>query len=326
MTTTETAPAKRSFDFKRTDHYLCDPIADLCIFGGRGVLLGEQLGEQDTIDDSSHPLHDPRIHLVLEESFVRSIDAKGVEVPIIIAKLDDLAMVVEGRQRVKGARVANRRRALRGESLIKVPCLIKRVKDRASLMLAMVSLNEQRTDDDFASKMAKLRRLMDAGIVDHDELGDAFKVSASVIESWLRFDTVAIERVRDAVEQGRIALSAGFAIARLKEPALQARALDAVQADASASKKSITQRKAREAAKLVEKPDAHMGVADKRTQKKLQQLVEKKGHAKGASKETLAWWSGVEAALSLIVGGDEKPDERLLALLGEARIANEGKS
>lgn len=316
---TDIPAAKRSFDFKRTDHYLCDPIADLCIFGGRTHLTGEQAGDLDTVDDSTHALHDPRIMIPLDEPFVRNVDAKGVEAPVIIVKMDDLAMVIDGRQRVRAARVVNRRRAAQGLPLIKVPSIIKRVKDKAALLMSMVGLNENRFDDDFPSKMTKLRRLMDAGITDPEELGPVFRVSAAVIESWLRFDDMAVDSVKAAVDAGRLALSAGVEIARLREPAKQEQALASL---ANASQKSISTRKAREAAKLVERPDAHMGVTDKRTQTKLLKLVESKDH-KGASKDALSWWAGVEAALTLIVGGDEKPDERLLALLGEARIASD---
>lgn len=321
MTTDNT---KRSFDFKRTDHYLCDPIAELCIVGGTDALPLEQRGALDTADDPTHPLHDPRIYIDLLEPFVRNIDAHGVTVPIVIVKLDDLAMVVDGRQRVRAARVVNRRREARGEPLIKVPCVIKRVRDRVALLGSMIGLNECRMEDDFATKLDKLRRVMDVGVTDPEELGTMFGVSGAVIESWLRFDDLAVARVQEAVAQGKLALRAGIEIARLREPAQQEAALDAVLADdGSSSTRKSTVRRAREAAKRITKPDAHDGVSDKRTQRKLLALTKAKDHPKGTSKETFAWWSGVEAALHLIVGGDERPDERLLALLGAARVTKE---
>lgn len=319
MTTENT---KRSFDFKRTDQYLCDPLLDLCLVGGAGVLPDEQSGELDTSEDKGHPLYDPRLRDELTEPFVRNIDHNGVTVPVVIVKLGDLACVVDGRQRVRAARVANRRRTLRGEPPLKVPCVIKRTKDNQSLLSQMIGLNENRHDDDPRAKLDKLRRLMDSGVTDPEQLGEVFGVSAGVIEQWLRFDDLAIERVQQAVNEGKLAMRAGMEISRLRDPAKQAAALDAVLASPP---KTGQIRRAREAAKLLQKPTSHVGVADKRTQRALLQLAKRKEHAKGTSKEALAWWQGVEDALTLIVGGDDTPDDRLLALLGEASVSKGGK-
>lgn len=328
-----TATLKRSFDFKRTDHYLCDPVYDLCIIGGATMLPEEERGVLDTAEDKSHVLHDPRLLLALEESFICNVDTLGVLETIVIAKMADVAVVVAGRSRVRAARIVNARRAARGEPLIKVPCVMRR-SNETDLLSVMIAENEGRHDEDVRGKIDKLKRLMARG-VDVHQASVTFNTTVAVIENWLRFDDLAIERVKDAVDAGKLALSAGLEIARLRSPEKQAQALDELTtqsafADAAAvangkpAKAGISTSAARAVAKKIENPTAHQGVKDKRSQRKLFELVQNKDH-KNASKEALAWWSGVEAALQLIVGSDEKPDERLLALLGEARVSAEGK-
>lgn len=326
MTQTTTTPtAKRSFDFKRTDHYLCDPTLDLCIVGGADLLEEHERGMLDvasTVDDKTLQLlrDDEGLREPLREPFVRNVDALGVLETIVIAKIGDVAVVVEGRTRTRAARQANRRRAERGEPLIKVPCLIRRATDATDLLAVMIAGNEgRRKEDSIVAKIEKLKRYMARG-VDVHQAADIFNVSVGVVESWLRFDDLAIESVKQAVDAGQMALSAGIEVARLKDPAKQQQVLDATKTNGANGKHAQTStRKIREAAKKIEKPDAHVGVSAQRVQRKLLAAVKRVDH-KGHSKDTLAWWQGVEDALTLICGGDDKPDDRLLALLGQVQV------
>lgn len=310
--------AKRSFDFKRTDQYLCDPIRDLCIIGGATMPINEQ-GLLDTSAQPSHALHDPRITMPLADPFVRNIAALGVQVPIIIVKLDDVACVVDGRQRVRAARVVNRLRESRGEAPLTVPCIVKRVKDETALLTTMISTNEARTEDDAPTKFDKLKRLLDSG-VSHAQAAAVFSVSEKVIEQWLRFDDMAIQRVKDAVDQGKLALSAGIEVARLKDPAAQAAQLDAIVAS---GKGKASTRDVRKSIKAASKPNASAGITSARIHRKLLEAVQQTPHPTNTSERTLAWWQGVEDALRLIVGADdkEKVEQRLAKLYTE--ILNE---
>jgi ParB family transcriptional regulator, chromosome partitioning protein len=310
-------PTRHGFDFKRTDHYLCDPFADLCIVGGN-VLPEQERGMLDTDEDPSNVLHDgARLRQPLEEPFVLNINALGILETIVIAKVGDVACVVEGRTRVRAARVVNARRAARGEPPIKVPCQIRRTND-ADLLSVMVAGNEARRDEDIRGKIEKLKRLMARGVDVHG-CAVIFKTTASVVESWLRFDDLAIDGVKAAVDAGRLALSAGIELARLGSPELQRRALEEVEKTPG----RVSVSKARKVAKMTEKPTAHVGVKERGVHKRLLRLVQNKSHAKGTTREALQWWAGVEAALELIVGSDDRPDERLLALLGEATTTTE---
>ena len=326
-----TPTVKRSFDFKRTDHYLCDPYFDLCIVGGADLLPEYERGPLDvatTVSDATMQVlrDDERLREPLSESFVRNIATLGVLETIVIAKIGDVAVVVEGRTRVRGARQANKLRAERGEPIVKVPCIIRR-SDASDLLAVMISGNEQRRAESIVGKIEKLKRYMARG-VDVHQAADVFGVSVGVVESWLRFDDTAIASVKEAVDSGQLALSAGMSVARLKDPAKQQEVLTKLQETTSKpsapGKSAISTRAARNAAKTVERPDAHHGVSDKRTLRALLKLTKDKDHGSKASKETFAFWEGVEAALTLIVGGDDKPDERLITLLGAATLASKG--
>lgn len=326
MTTTTTNGTKNTNRDKRTDVLLKNPLTELCLFGGLDLLDKSEHGPLDTHDNPSSPYHDKRLMLPLVPEMVDSVTLRGVMVPIIVTRVCidgvDRLVVLEGRQRVRWARIANVRRAAQGLPEILVKCDVSRAaaSDPLLAMSIMVTGNEVRQDTDITMKIENAKRLMAHG-ADVHYLATHFGKPVGVIESWLRFDDTAITDVKRAVEAGQLALSAGMSIARLKDPAAQRQALSEVTLP---SGKPVSTRKAREVAKRIESPDAHIGVSDKRTQRALLKLVEAKDH-KGANKEALAWWSGVEAALRLIVGGDEKPDEKLLALLGQARVSSEVK-
>jgi hypothetical protein len=312
--------AKRERD-KRTDVLLKYP-EEVCLFGGATMLDPIERGFFDTKDDPSSPYHDPRLLLPLDLPMVRNVNLLGVLETVLVTRVDDVLIVIAGRQRIRWARAANRMRAERGEPLIRVKCDPVRLAatDKSYALAVMIAENEGRRDDDIHGKIEKLKRLLASGIDTH-AAADYFGTSVAVIDSWLRFDDNAIGEVKSAVEAGRLALSAGMRIAALVDPAKQTQVMADLAAEPPTSNGKISVRHAAKAAKRIEKPDAHVGVTDKKTQRALLKLIENKNH-KGATKEQLAWWSGVEAALTLVCGSDEKPDERLLALLGEAMTSS----
>ena len=140
MTTTK---HRRSFDFSRGNLWSIDPN-ELCIIGGN-VLSEEEHGPLDTADGPEHDLFDERVSEALTEEFVNSIDAHGVDTPILIVRVENpdtgdvTAVVIAGRKRVRAARVVNKRRKKRGEPLIKVDCKLKRAAGSA-LLAAMINI------------------------------------------------------------------------------------------------------------------------------------------------------------------------------------------
>lgn len=310
---------KQAFDFARNSMYVADP-SDLCIIGG-SVLVGDERGELDTEATADDELFDPRLQDALTDEFINNIDAHGVDTPILIAKINDVATVVAGRSRVRAARAVNARRKARGEPGIKVDCKMKR-GTAASLMGAMIAENEARRDDDLMSKIAKLKRYMNRGISVEDA-ATTFNVTAAVAKTWLAFDDNAINATKKAVEQGKISPSAAIVLARTKEPEKQKEALDELLVSAPAGTKGSA-RAARIATNNTGGTNV-VGVTDKRTLKQLLDAVMEVPHPHNSSEKTLAWWEGVEDTLKLVIGEKDRGDQRLIDILGGVRKAMKAK-
>ncbi len=307
MSQAKASKNKRSFNFGRNTLWSIDPY-ELRIVGGK-ALPPEERGPLDTDDGDEADLHDSRLLVPLTAEYVNNIDAFGVDTPILIAKIDGVPTVIVGRSRVRAARIVNKRRKSRGEPLVKIDCKIKR-GDGKTLLAAMISENEARRDDDVPTKIAKLKRLMNRGISAEDA-GIIFNVGQQTIKGWLAFDDNAITETKKAVSAGRLSQTAAATLARVKDPAEQKKALDEML---STEGRSST-RAARVAAKQVDRGKI-VGVTDKKTQRRLLEAVQSTPHP-NASEKTSAWWQGVEDALQLIVGDDEKVDARLTGKLDE---------
>lgn len=163
----------------------------------------------DTDHDSSHPLWDDRINLPVDERLIRNISVYGVLQPVIVTKMEDLVVVVDGRQRVRAARVIAEQQRRAGEEQIRVPCLVKS-GDGSRLVGVGISANEQRQMDTAATKARKAARYLDLGRTE-EEAALAFGVSEQTIRNWLAVTTLEPE-VQIAIEAGRI--SATEAVSR----------------------------------------------------------------------------------------------------------------
>lgn len=309
--------SKRAFDFGRNTSWVADP-QQLCIIGGNEHLLGEQGGELDTHEDKTHALYDERLRIKLDETDIANVDAFGILVPIVIAKLDGVATVVEGRQRVRWARVVNRRRAKLGTAPITVPCAVFR-GDKASLMGAMIAANEIRVNDEPPIKIAKLKRYIALGVTLEDA-ATTFGLPVGQAKSWLAFDASAIPKLKSAVVSGKLTITAAIEISRLKDPELQASALDDVTSGPESNGKGkgrVSVRGARAAANKAKKPAGNEGVG-RGEARKLLETVSAMNHPQ-ASPGTLAWWEGVEDTLRFLLGADGEIDARLVKALAAAR-------
>lgn len=299
--------SKKAFDLSRNSIYVADPTTDLRIVGGTR-LLGEERSELDTDDNESHPLWDSeRLDEPLTEEFIANIDAFGVIQSITIAKLDDVATVVDGRTRVRAARVVNARRKKRGEPLITIECKMRRT-DATGLMGAMIATNEARKNDEVMAKMAKARKYLARGVSEED-VARTFAISGETLKGWLAFDDNATIETKKAVSQGRVSASAAAELARVRDPEKQAAALSTLLI-APGKKTVIAARKA--VAKTNGKEVDGVGITSKRKIKALLDACVATDHPQ-AGEKTLAWWQGVEDALKLIIG--EKVEPRLATIL-----------
>lgn len=297
---------RRSFDFARGNLWSIDPD-ELCIIGGARLPATEQ-GSLDTDDGETHELFDERVGEALTEEFVNSIDAHGVDTPILIVKLNDVATVVAGRKRVRAARIVNGRRKKRGEPMIKIDCKLKRVSG-TGLLAAMITENEARTDDGLLTKIDKLKRLMSRG-VNEEDAAIHFSVGLPTIRGWLAFEDNATAQTKDAARKGRLAASAAAELAKIADPDAQNEKL-ALMLSAGGK---VSTRAARDASRVAR--GKTVGVGDKKTQKRLLHVVQSASHP-NVSEKTAAWWEGAEEMLKLVLGV-EGADARLKGKLEEA--------
>jgi ParB-like chromosome segregation protein Spo0J len=297
---------RRGFDFARGNLWSVDPM-ELCIIGGK-ALFADERGPLDTDDGPQHDLYDERVNEALTEEFINSIDAHGVDTPILIVKLSDMATVIAGRKRVRAARIVNLRRKSRGEPQIKIDCKLKRPAGSAGLLAAMITENEARTDDKMLTKIEKLKRLMGRG-VSIEDAAIHFCVGLPVVKGWLAFEDNATAETKAAARAGRLSASAGAELAKITNPDAQREKLALMLSSGG----KVSARTARSASRTARGKTAD--VADKTTQKKLLSVVQGASHPK-VSEKTTAWWEGAEEMLKLILGAEDV-DKRLQEKLAE---------
>lgn len=131
-------------------------------------------------EDKAYELYDPRIHLKLDEAMVENIMAFGVLQPITVKKVGKAVVVVDGRQRVRHAREANKRLRAAGKVEIRVAGVPTRLEDLLGLM---ISANGHRHDDTPMAKARTLARYLGLGHTE-DEARVAFGVTGETLRQW----------------------------------------------------------------------------------------------------------------------------------------------
>jgi len=164
--------------------------------------------------DPTDPLYDPRMDAPINEHLVLSIMSQGIVEPVLIKKQGDKPFVIDGRQRVRCAREANKRLRAAGADPVTVPCALK-AGDDIDLYSISLTANEHRLDDDPMTKAAKAARLSNSGKLD-EEIAVIFGVSLATVKSWTKLFELT-KPVRDAVKSGKIAASAAIKLYGLSE-------------------------------------------------------------------------------------------------------------
>ena len=175
------------------------------------------------VTDKTSPLYDDRTELPLDEGLVLNMMfapdgvPQGVLEPILAARNNETGKVevVDGRQRVKAAREANKRLAKQGAEPIRVPAMIQRASGHR-LMAMLISPNEHRQADSPLGRARKAQRYLALGR-DESEVATLFGITKSSVKNLLSL-LDAPAAVRNAVESGKITASDGYKLARL-EPA-----------------------------------------------------------------------------------------------------------
>ncbi len=188
---------------------------------GRGDLLYFDPEDLTVVTDKEHPLWDERVELEVQERMVVSIKKRGVLKPVIVRRNgtapdgSPIVEVVDGRQRVRAARVANHRLKEEGaddEDLIRVPAVTRR-DDGSELFAITIATNELALKDTPMVRAKKLKRYLDRGR-SLEEATEVFGTTITTLKSLLCL-LDCHEDVQMAIEAGRIGISHGKALSAL---------------------------------------------------------------------------------------------------------------
>lgn len=217
--------AKQALEGTRLNAFGMDPN-DLTIVG------------LDTDDGPSNPLWDKRIDLPVDEALVRNIMVYGVQEPVLVRKNGDVPEVIDGRQRVRAAREANKRLEKAGSDIVRIPVMVRTGND-GHVFGVMVSTNEHRQDDGPIEKANKLSRYLDLGRSE-DEACIAFGVSRATIRTWLAILNLDTS-VQRAIDTGKVSPSAAAQLGSLPREEQKAQ-LDQLVAAGAKGTKAAAQR------------------------------------------------------------------------------------
>lgn len=172
------------------------------------------------VTDPKSPLYDERAELPLDEALVLNIMfapdgvPQGVLEPILVARNAETGKVevIDGRQRVKSAREANKRLKKQGLEPIRVGAMVQRANSHR-LMGMLISSNEHRQADTPLGRAKKAQRYIDLGR-DEAEVGTLLGITKGSVKNLLSL-LDAPAAVRNAVESGKITTSDGYKLAKL---------------------------------------------------------------------------------------------------------------
>lgn len=184
----------------RGDRWFFDPD-DLVIVG------------LDTKDGKEHPLYDERATLEVPRWLIDSIKAFGVVEDVVIRRDGSDSLVVDGRQRTKAARLANKELKKEGKDIVRVPVTIRKDDDKGVEAIAALT-NEQRQADTPLVRAQKAQRMLERG---HAEA--AVAMYFGITKEYLRQLIKLLDldgSVQKAVENGEVSASAASKLASLK--------------------------------------------------------------------------------------------------------------
>jgi ParB family chromosome partitioning protein len=144
----------------RTDEYGAESRGQTFVYDPDALTL---------IEDPSHPLYDPSVHQPPPKAFVDGIIEHGVLKPICIRRNGTdksgraIVEVVDGRMRVKGARLANIELRKLGQPTISIPAVLQKGLGTAEAESVMILLNEHQRVEDLVTRAEKLKRYLTHG-------------------------------------------------------------------------------------------------------------------------------------------------------------------
>jgi hypothetical protein len=197
---------------------------------------------------SQKHLVDPRIFEPLDESMIRSIMAKGVRLPVLVCKIDEMPVIKDGRRRVLHTFAANERIKDEGLTIARlVPFVFEKGIAAAApeeQMLAGLALNVQRKQESVLGLARKARNLNE---VANFPLEDIAAQMNGISEDMLKFYIKLLDAdqpIQDALESGQIYATQAEAL--MKFPEVERRTAELAELlDAGKDKISVAKIKAK---------------------------------------------------------------------------------
>jgi ParB family chromosome partitioning protein len=131
-------------------------------------------------------VYQPRKDMAAEalEELAASIQSQGIIQPIVVRPLDsEHYEIIAGERRWRAARQAGLKR---------VPCLVKNVKDRAAIAMALIE-NIQREDLNVIEEAEALEKLQDEFTLTHQQVADVIGKSRTTVSNLLRLNQLNVD-------------------------------------------------------------------------------------------------------------------------------------
>lgn len=180
--------------------------------------LNQGVLEVDINKIAANP-YQPRIHFDEDKlkELSQSIKEHGILQPIIVTQVGDKYELVAGERRLQAAKLA---------MLTKIPIIIKDIKDKQKLELAIIE-NIQRHNLNPVEEAKSFQQLMDEFQMSQEEVAKKMGKSRSVIANKVRLLKLPIEAVK-ALKDGIITEGHAKAILSLENPEKQRALLDLI--------------------------------------------------------------------------------------------------
>jgi len=164
-----------------------------------------------------HHLYDERILAPIKDEAVRNVMVFGVKEPVIVEESEDgnHFLVVDGRQRVRWLREANRRLEEVGQPGLPLPVLLDKPKDQASAIAIGASLNSHGLTDTVLAKAEKAIGMNTRGQSAND-VALVLGVSEASAKNFIRLGK-ADPKVKEALRGGQITSAQAYELARLNK-------------------------------------------------------------------------------------------------------------
>ncbi len=131
-------------------------------------------------------VYQPRKDMAPEalEELAASIQSQGIIQPIVVRQVETGQYeIIAGERRWRAARQAGLKR---------VPCLVKKVEDRAAIAMALIE-NIQREDLNVIEEAQALERLQDEFSLTHQQVADVIGKSRTTVSNLLRMNQLELD-------------------------------------------------------------------------------------------------------------------------------------